>query len=151
MKNKKWLTIEIKADGNSGMIGGAYSHVFVYSNKGNFLLKGYLRECEEYLKELVRDTGLKYFASKTLFFDGKSRDIWEVSDERIGLYGPSPDLKYTRKDIKEKWSKENRKFKIRFKPNHRWDSETLKEFRLKRLPKKWVPELFDFKTVTESL
>ena len=50
--NKKYPIIDIPADGKSGMSGGAYCLCFVYSKyKGNFVLRGYMREVEEYLKK----------------------------------------------------------------------------------------------------
>ena len=43
-----------------------FCHVFVYSNKGNFVLKGLSKECKNYLKEFVEDGG-KYFCNWTYF------------------------------------------------------------------------------------
>ncbi len=52
MKNKKdFPVIEVPASGKSEWYGGAWCLVFVYSNKGNFLLKGFNKECEEYIKD----------------------------------------------------------------------------------------------------
>ena len=51
MKKKEELqVIEIPASGKSKWMGGAWCLVFVYSNKGNFLLKGFIQECEDYIK-----------------------------------------------------------------------------------------------------
>lgn len=50
MKKKEELpVIEVPASGESNWGGGAWCTVFVYGNKGNFLLKGFLKECEEYI------------------------------------------------------------------------------------------------------
>ena len=42
--------ILVPASGKSTMFGGAWCIVFVTSENGNFVLKGYMKECEEYIK-----------------------------------------------------------------------------------------------------
>lgn len=50
--NKEQLpVIEVPASGKPGWMGGAWCLVFVYSTKGNFLLKGFIEECEKYIKD----------------------------------------------------------------------------------------------------
>lgn len=50
-KQKEELpVIEIPASGKPDWYGGAWCLVWVYSTKGNFLLKGFRKECEEYIK-----------------------------------------------------------------------------------------------------
>jgi hypothetical protein len=49
MKNKKVITL--RNSGKSSWIGGAYCKAFVTSNKGNFVLRGYLAECEQYIED----------------------------------------------------------------------------------------------------
>jgi len=49
--NKEFPVIEIEASGNPGWFGGAWCLAWVYSTEGNFLLKGYIKECEEYIEE----------------------------------------------------------------------------------------------------
>lgn len=53
MKTKTLINeILVPASGKSTMYGGAWCIVFVTSEKGNFVLKGYMKECEEYIKKL---------------------------------------------------------------------------------------------------
>lgn len=130
-KNKHWKNvIEIKPDGKRGWIGGAYTLAYVYSNKGNFLVKGYIREVEEYLKSL-KQKGYKYFVNlslrhtKSYMMQTNHRDIWKFyKDDDYSIWKPQI------KTNKKKWSK--------------WqlysydDKKTIMEF--KRMPNKWIPE-----------
>jgi len=50
-KKEEFQVIEVPASGKPSWGGGAWCTVFVYSNKGNFFLKGFIRECEEYIKD----------------------------------------------------------------------------------------------------
>jgi len=86
MQKKKYKEIYIDADGESTMAGGAWSICFVYSNQGNFILKGYLRECREFLSKAERDRGLKYIVCQSLYHRGRSRDVWDCSDERVHIW-----------------------------------------------------------------
>jgi len=147
MQKKKYKEIYIDADGESGMAGGAWSICFVYSNQGNFILKGYLRECREFLSKAKRDRGLKYIVCQSLYHRGRSRDIWDCSDERVHIWGPSP--KYLNYN-KSSWGKGESKWRIIIRDDKGWDADKVKEFKIKRIPKKWVPELFDYKTITEQ-
>ena len=131
MKNKTWKNvIEIKPDGKKGWYGGAYTLAYVYSNKGNFLVKGYLREVEKYLESL-KEKGYKYFVNLSLrhteSYEIKTnhRDIWKFyNDDDYSIWQPS------RKTNKKKWSK--------------WclysheNSKAIMEF--KRMPNRWIPE-----------
>ena len=74
LDNKKYPVIEIPADGKSGMMGGAYCLCFVYTkHKGNVILKGFMREVEEYLKKNYTH----YFCNFSLWHCGENRDIWK--------------------------------------------------------------------------
>ena len=82
MEKKIWKNvIEIEPDSKKGWSGGAYTLAYVYSNKGNFLVKGYIREVEEYLKTL-KQKGYKYFVNLSLrhtqsyCVTSNHRDIW---------------------------------------------------------------------------
>lgn len=48
---KQFEVIEVPADGHKRWYGGAYCLTFVYSPKGNFLLKGYSYESDNYMKQ----------------------------------------------------------------------------------------------------
>lgn len=46
---KEFEVIEVEASGNACWMKGAWCLVWVYSTKGNFLLKGYYGECKDYI------------------------------------------------------------------------------------------------------
>ena len=125
--NKKYPIIDIPADGISGMYGGAYCLCFVYSKyKGNFVLRGYVREVEKYLNKNYTH----YFCNKSLWHKGFNRDIWSFWKDNVGIFIPS---------IEEK--KKGKKIEIR---PYSWieDSNELIEFKCKRIPKRWI-SIFD--------
>lgn len=87
---KNWPTINVQANGKCGWMGGAFSLSFVYSNRGNFLLKGYVKEVEEYLKK-EKQSGLKYFVRHNLYpnFDRSRRTILDFYKDDVGIFAPS--------------------------------------------------------------
>lgn len=131
MKNKIWKNvIEIEPDGKKGWSGGAYTLAYVYSNKGNFLVKGYIREVEAYLKTL-KQKGYKYFVNlslrhtKSYLRNDNHRDIWKFyKDNEYSIWQPR------KRDRKKKWDK--------------WcfysylEKKTIMQF--KRFPNRWIPE-----------
>ena len=108
-----------------------YVVTFVYSNKGNFVLKGFFGETDLKLKHLIKD-GYKFYYRFNIFHEGKVRysnvkfwknDIWIIHPEkRTSKYG---------RNIK--------KYEFRKYVN---DSETVSKtiLSLKRLPNRWIPE-----------
>jgi hypothetical protein len=126
--NKKYPVIEIPADGKRGMMGGAYCLCFVYSKyKGNFVLKGYMREVEEYLKKNYTH----YFCNYSLWNLSQSRGIWYFWKKNIGIFNVS---------IKER--KKGKKTEVRPYMDFVLTEEELeaKTFKFRRLPKRWIPE-----------
>lgn len=131
MEKKIWKkVIEIEPDGKRGWSGGAYTFAFVYSNKGNFLVKGYIREVEKYL-ETLKQKGYKYFVNlslrhtKTYAVSTNHRDIWKFyKDNDFSIW--QPDKEHNKKN----W--------------HKWqiysciDSKVIMTF--KRMPNRWIPE-----------
>ena len=97
-KNKNLPVITLSASGDAHWCGGAYTLTFVYSNRGNFLIKGYLKETEEYLKNEVHK-GLKYFCNYTLYhtysknssWDKGFRNIWHHYSPYVHLFSPDPE------------------------------------------------------------
>lgn len=134
INNKYYPVIEVPADGKKGICGGAYVLCFVYSKyKSNFVLKGYHREVEEYLKKNYTH----YFCNFSMQWMGDHRDIWKFWKESIGIHEP----RRYKKDV----SKEYLMFSVR--PYVNWDcSEEEREkadeqtLRFKRMPKRWIPE-----------
>ena len=131
IKNKKYPVIDVPASGKPEWSGGAYTLCFVYSKyKGNFVLRGYMREVENYLKKNYTH----YFCNFSLWHCVQNRDIWKFWKDRYFISHPS---------IKEK--KKGKKIVIRpYYTNSDLSEEELKEktFMFKRLPKRWIP-LFD--------
>lgn len=130
MKKKSYPIIDIPASGFKTWYGGAYSFVFVYSKyNGNFILRGYIKEVEEYLKKHYTH----YFCNKVLFGNGNHRNIWSFWKEGVGILQPtyiSKNYKYNRD-----------KFKI-----HQYrqiNSEPI-SYSFKRIPKRWIPEFDKF-------
>jgi hypothetical protein len=127
LSNKKYPVIEVPSTGKTRWMGGAYCLCFVYSKyNGNFVLKGYYKEVEEYLKKNYTH----YFCNKTLWYQGMSRDIWDFWKESIFIYHPS---------VRDR--KKGQKIQVRPYMSE-YDGEDLKGDTLyfKRLPKRWIPE-----------
>ena len=128
---KEWKDVRVIANsGNPMWSGGAYTMAFVYSNKGNFLVKGYYKEVKEYLESEIKK-GLKFVVNYTLwsrrpYTDEKHhRDIWNTSNRRTFLFEP---------DYKSRGN---------YKRRYKWrldNSEKDTELILKRFPKRWIPE-----------
>ena len=145
--NKQYPVIEVPADGKSGMVGGAYVLAFVYSKcKGNLVVKGYMREVEQYIEKNIKT---HYFVNYSLWYLGSHRDIWKFWKDGIGIHEP------TRSTRRGKPKKEDRKFVVR--PYVDWNYDLSEEEReekyreadeqalkFKRMPKRWIPEFDKF-------
>lgn len=139
LDNKKYPVIEIPADGNSGMWGGAYCLCFVYSkHRGNVVLKGYMREVEEYLHKNFTH----YFCNFSLWHRGMNRDIWEFWKNGVGISTPSRYRKRTPKDeLRFQVYPRSDSFKYDEGVERKRKAETLY---FKRMPKRWIPEFDKF-------
>ena len=128
LQNKKYPVIEIPSDGKRGWRGGAYCLCFVYSKyDGNFVLKGYYREVEAYLKKNYTH----YFYNLSLWSEGFSRDIWHFWKKDVGIFRPV---------LRNK--KKGKKIQVRPYWREGIDEKQFEEltFSFKRLPKRWIPE-----------
>jgi len=139
--NKKYPIIDVPASGKSEWMGGAYTLCFVYSKyKGNFVLRGYLKEVEEYLKKNYTH----YFYNLSLWYHGNNRDIWKFWKDNIGIHKPHKDSKIFKGKNKWKWqvipygswsygvnSLEEKAERERREKETLW---------FKRMPKHWIPE-----------
>lgn len=128
--NKRYPVIEVPADGKSDWSEGGYCLCFVYSKyNGNFVLKGYLREVNEYLKKNYTH----YFYNLSIWHQGFSRDIWHFWKKDIGIFKAS--FKERRKGkkttIKPYYSSNPKMTEIEY---------AKKTFTFRRLPKRWIPE-----------
>jgi len=128
--NKKYPEINIPADGESGMDGGAYCICFVYSKyKGNVVLKGYRREVKKYLKKNFTH----YFCNWSLWYHGQNRDIWDFWKESVGILQPDRSKKRGRRT---KWEV----YKVDRTKGYGEDERYPKRLFFKRMPKRWIPE-----------
>jgi hypothetical protein len=133
--NKKYPVIDVPASGKPTWMGGAYVLCFVYSKyKGNFILRGYFKEVEEYLKKNYTH----YFYNMSLWHHGNNRDIWHFWKDGVGIHTPHRHSKIFKG--KDRW-----KFQVRPYTNWHDDEEVKKEAEekslwFKRMPKRWIPE-----------
>lgn len=124
LDNKKYPVIDVPSEGKSGWSGGAYTLCFVYSKySGNFVLRGYYKEVKEYLKKNFTH----YFCNYTLWHRGFNRSIWDFWKERVIIHHPS---------IRDR--KKGQKIQVRpYTSEKDWKN---KDYRFRRLPKRWIPE-----------
>jgi len=144
---QEFPVIEVKPSGNTTWMGGAWCLVWVYTTNGNFLLKGFLKECEDY----IRDKDWKCWAVFNLYH-GKSREkfpyyrrppvepgyrtIIRAFKCDFNIYSP-----YLYESGKKK--KEDYRFSVHSKAGGK------ERLQLKRLPKQFVD--FDFPDIKKRL
>lgn len=114
-----WKIIEVKSSGIRSWYGGAYVTAFVYSDNGNFILKGFYKEVKIYLRSL----GYKYFVNYTLWYKKEHRSIWDFWKKTVSIIEKSGGSRFC--DSKSKWEIYDDKNYVKFK----------------RLPRKWVKEM----------
>ena len=121
---KEYPVIEVPASGNPVWGGGAYVFCFVYSKySGNFILKGYSKEVEDYL----RKNYTHYFCNITFFPNKGRRNYWRFWKKFVYIYEPATG----------KYNKTNNKFRV---SGYGEDGKEKIEMKFKRLPKRWIPE-----------
>ena len=135
MKQKlKLPEIVVPPSGKKRWLGGAYTFAFVYSPKGNFLIKGYLKEVEEYI---TKNIGGRYLIRLVLYGAPKYnnyrdnrpfRKILHFSDV-CNLFIDSPNLR-----------RHNYRTKYHIYPKTYFSNPNASIFKLKRLPQRWIPE-----------
>ena len=79
-------TIEVPKVTKPCWMNGAYTIAFVYSDKGNFILKGYAGDIHHYLNNFNG----KWFANFTYYpnLDGK-RKHWRCSNDNVYIWQPT--------------------------------------------------------------
>ncbi|RLD65614.1 MAG: hypothetical protein DRI95_08325 [Bacteroidetes bacterium] len=125
---EKMKEIILPNSGKKSWMGGAYTLTFVYSKEGNYHLKGYIDEVEEYLKKK------KYwFANFTLWSNGEHRSIWSFWKSNVFFNRPNrkPDYHNNKSLHTYKWVVKQ----------YGLDKENDKRVVFKRLPKRWVKEM----------
>ena len=103
--------------------GGAWTFAFIYSNKGNFIAKGYMADIQEHLKRM----GCKYFGNFVMYGPDGKRNWWRTNTK--DTYITEPSLK----------KKKNIKHPYHFVIDNYGEN---KKYVLKRMPKKYIPEIF---------
>lgn len=126
MKNKLTV-INIPAQGKNEWWGGAFTLTFVYAPHGNFLLKGYKREVDEYIETHFT----RHFSRSVLYRHGAFRTILRFSDE-CQLYVEEPSFR--RRDYSPR-------YKVIPRSYHANKDAIMLKF--KRFPTRWIPE-FDY-------
>jgi hypothetical protein len=74
---KQFPVIEVPASGERDWSGGAFTLTFVYSPKGNVLLKGYYDEVHQYIRKHFQ----RCFYRMVMYYKGSSRTLFFFSDE----------------------------------------------------------------------
>lgn len=120
-------TIEVPKVTKPSWSDGAFTIAFVYSNKGNFILKGYSGDVRHYLKDY------KYFANFTYYGCNGMRSYWSCSND--GVYIKKPKLRSQPEG--------GQGYKYHFQVIKYDRNSNKKEFKLKRLPKKYIAEIFE--------
>lgn len=126
---KQLKVIEIPKTGKKDWGGGAFTYAFVYSNKGNFLVKGYLREVEIYIGKNFS----RYFVRLVLYNHGEHRDIMKFGDN-CRLYLGEP---------KDKTTNGRGNWRYEVSPYGYHTNLNAIKLSFKRFPNKWIPE-FDY-------
>lgn len=147
-KTQTFPVIEVPAEGKKDWSDGAWCLVWVYSTEGNFLLKGYRKECIDYIKK----KGWKCWAIFNLYHsdsstmrrawyqpipsedDPKYRQIIETFKCDFNIY-PSNlfPLKNPKAKVKGHKNSKHFKYSVYFKEYTGMDS-----LKLKRLPQNFV-------------
>lgn len=131
--NKNYPVIDVPASGKPDWSGGAFVLCFVYSKQhGNFILRGYVKEVQEYLKQHYTH----YFYYLSMWNSGRSRGYWCFWKDGVSIFPP------VRRGKNKKRQYIFRKY---HESGHYNDLALLKlqkevELRFKRLPKQWIPE-----------
>jgi hypothetical protein len=124
---KQFEVINVPNDGEPKWYGGAFTLAFVYSNKGNFLVKGYDKEVEQYIKTHFT----RYFVRMVLYGKGEHRDIFHFGSKcNLALDAPH----FKRSDYHNKY---------RVRPYGYGSIPLGVQLTFKRFPTKWIPE-FDY-------
>ena len=101
---------------------GAYTLCFVYSNKGNLLVKGYMGDVELVLNEL-KTKGYKFYYNKVMFHHGDKRNYWGFYKDGVYLLSP----------YRSNRGEKRHHYRFRNYKSH-------KTLEFKRLPKRWIKE-----------
>ena len=132
-KNVNYTEINLKSAGkelfNGDYAAKAFAVTFVYSNKGNFLIRGFWGETELMLKAMI-EKGYRFYYQYSFYKDGKARFTFtEFWDKKVSIYPPQ------KRD--GRYGVNRNKFEFKVSPRF---GEYKTVLSLKRLPKRWIPE-----------
>lgn len=128
---KKFEVIEVPASGKKNWFKGAWCLVWVYSNEGNFLLKGFRGECKEYIKERQWKCWAifnLYHTKKDTLLSSRGdsfRTLYETFNVRFDIHKP---------DYKSRRNKRSMDYKFRIYETGNYKNS----FYVKRLPTQFV-------------
>ncbi len=122
---KKYPIIEVPASGKPNWSGGARTMCFIYSKRGNYIVRGFHKEVMEYIKRNFTH----YFMYVSMWDSGMSRGHWKFWKDNVTIFDPG-DL-----------NKKDHKFTVMtYKGNRYGDDVEKVMIKFKRLPKRWIPE-----------
>jgi hypothetical protein len=128
--NKIYPVIQVPANGKPDWYTGARTLCFVYSkHHGNFILEGYRGEVMEFLKKNCTH----YFYYVSMWHNGKARGHWGFWRNYITIAEPDKRV--------PKYRKPEHKYRIFTRPDGY--SNSIEVMKLKRLPKRWIPDFDD--------
>lgn len=135
MKKKIYKEIDVPKSGKKVWYDGAYVLAFVYSKTGNYVVKGFFKEVEEYIKQNYTH----YFVNYSLWYQGAHRDIWKFwKDDVIILYP-----KFNAKNrLLHKWRV--RRCSTGYESREETKKTNKEALSFKRIPNKWIPEFEKF-------
>lgn len=110
-------------------INGGWCMTFVYSNKGNFIVKGFSGDVDIVLDEL-KSKGYRFFYNRVIFCNNTKRSYWSFSIGNTYIRHPN-------------YKKGKNHFYVR---NYKFiNGDYVKiEYKFKRLPNKWISEFDEF-------
>lgn len=109
---------------------------YVYSNKGNFILKGFEAEGRRFKQKLL-DNGFKWFSCSHSARGQFKHTEWEHYDKSIRIELP----RASKERIDNYRFKKTFNNKVTFHLTENYSTVATSNFKVRRLPKKWIPEL----------
>ncbi len=141
LKGKSYPIIDVPANGKPDWSDGARSMYFVYSKyKGNFILRGFRGEVDEYLKKHYTH----YFYYVSMWSHGKSRGHWNFWKSNVYILGPAPRSRCCRRYKYEFHLSTTGKYKSLDELGKAKKMAQENTLRFKRMPHRWIPELDRF-------
>lgn len=127
--SKEFTVIEVTPSGKRSWMGGAWCLVWVYSTQGNFMLKGFIKECEKY----IEDNNWKCWAIFNLYHTKKVR--YSIKNHRTIIRTYKCDFDISEPDyVTSRKNKTAESYKFRVYDKGNWRNGIF----IKRLPGQFV-------------